>query len=96
VEILLHAEHQSLILWNPFNFVAPFPGNLDSCLDSLSTRVHWQHHVETEHLSYVFREARKHVVVECSAAECQPRGLLDHRFDEFRVAMALIHGAVGR
>lgn len=94
MEVLLHREHQRLVLWNAFYFVTPLPRNLHRRLHSLSSRVHGKDHVEPEQLGGILCEAWKHIVVECAAAESQSRRLLSEGLDELRVAMALIHGAV--
>ena len=40
MEVLGNTHHHGLILRNALDLVAPFPSNLDSRLDCLSTRVH--------------------------------------------------------
>jgi hypothetical protein len=96
VEVLLDGKYQRLVVRYSLYFVSPFSRNLDCCLHGFSTSVHRQDHIEAEHLGDEFREFREDVVVEGSAAQRQARSLFCQRLDQFRVAMALVHSAVGR
>ena len=95
MKVLLHAEYQCLVFWNLLNLVAPFPCDFDGRLNGLGTSVHRQHHVEVKKFGHEFGEAREDIVVECSAAERQAGRLLCECLDQLRVAMALVHRAIG-
>jgi hypothetical protein len=94
VEVLLCREDPGLVLGNALDLVSPLTRNLDSGLHSLSTGVHGQDHLETQHRSDLLSKAREDIVVECARAERQSRGLGNESLDEFGVAVALVHGAV--
>jgi hypothetical protein len=81
---------------NALGFITPFPGNFDSRLHCLSSRVHRQDHLEAKHLCDVLSEAREDIIVKSSAAQGQSGCLFCQGLDEFWVAMALVDGAVGR
>jgi hypothetical protein len=49
VEVLLCGEDPGLVLRNALDLVSPLARNLDSGLYSLSTSVHGQNHLETQH-----------------------------------------------
>ena len=95
MEVLCYAHNKSLILRDSFDFVAPFPGNFDSSLNSLRSRVHRQYHIKAKEVGDKFGKAREDIVVEGSRAQGQSRGLLCQRLHEFWVAVTLIDGAVG-
>jgi hypothetical protein len=94
VEVLLDREDQSLVLGDALDFVSPLARNLHCGLNSLSTSVHGQDHVESKQLGGVLGEAWEHIVVEGTTAESQSRSLLSQSLDELRVAVALVDGAV--
>jgi hypothetical protein len=96
VEVLSHREDQSLILRYSLDLVAPLARDLDRSLHRLGSRVHGQDHVEAKQLGSILGEAGEHIVVECSAAECQARCLLSQSLDKLRVAVALVYSAVCR
>lgn len=83
-------------MWNALDFISPFSRDLDSCFHGFCTSVHWEEHVIAKHFGHEFGESREDIVVESSAAQSQSLGLLCQSFHEFRVAVALIHSAVGR
>ena len=94
VEVLLCGEDPGLVLRNALDLVSPFACNLYSSLYSLSTSVHGQDHLETQHRGDLLSEAGEDIVVECARAERQSRGLGNESLDEFGVAVTLVHGAV--
>jgi hypothetical protein len=96
VEVLLHAKDERLVVRNALDFVSPLPRNFDCGLHGLGAGVHWQDHVEAEELCDELGESWEDIVIECSAAQCQPRGLLGQCFDKLWVAMALIDCTVCR
>jgi hypothetical protein len=96
VEVLLNREDQSLVLRDSLDFVSPLARNLDCGLNSLSTSVHRQNHVEAKELCGILCEAWEHIVIECATAESQPRSLLCEGLDELGVAVALVDRAVRR
>jgi len=96
VEVLLHAEHQRLVLGNALGLVSPLARNLDGRLHGFCAGVHGQHHVEAGHARDLLGELGEDIVVECSAAEGQAAGLVDKSLDELRVTMALVHSRVCR
>lgn len=69
VEVLLRGEDPGLILRNALDLVSPFACNLDGSLHSLSTSVHGQDHLETQHRGDLLGEAREDIVVECARAQ---------------------------
>lgn len=95
MEVVLHAQNNSLVLRNAFDFVAPFPGNLDTSFHSLSARVHGQDHVEAEELCDKFRKLGEYIVVESTGAQRESRSLVNQHLDQLRMAVALVHGRVG-
>ena len=94
MEILFYRKYQGLVLRNTLDLVSPLARNLHCGLNSLSTSVHGQDHVESEQLGGVLSEPREHIVVERTTAEGQSRSLLSQSLDELRVAVALVDGAV--
>jgi hypothetical protein len=96
MEILLYAKYQCLSGWNLFDLICPFSRKFDGCLDCFGACVHGQDHVVAKHLGDFVCKAWEYIVVECTAAQSQSRSLVGECFDEFRVTMALIHGAIGR
>lgn len=95
MKVLRDAHDESLILRDAFDFVAPFPGNLDGSLNSLRSRVHRQYHIKAKEFGDELGKPREDIVVEGSRAKRQSRGLLCQRLHEFWVAVTLIDGAVG-
>lgn len=71
MEILRHTQNNGFIMWDSLGFVPPFPGDLYRCLDSLSTSVHRQDHVEAKELGDEFGKPWEHIVVESTRAQCQ-------------------------
>jgi hypothetical protein len=92
VEVLCNAQDECFILRDALLLVAPFPGNLDCCLDGFGTCVHGQDHVEAEVFGHEFGESGENIVIECSRAQRQGGRLLCQCFDQFWVAMPLVHG----
>lgn len=95
MEVLLGGEDPGLVLRNALDLVSPFACNLDSGLHSLSTSVHGQNHLETQHRSDLLGKAREDIVVECARAQRESRGLGNESLDKFGVAVTLVHSTVG-
>lgn len=95
MEVFCDGEDQCLILRDAFDFVAPLACDLDGRLDSFSTSVHWEDHIEAKQFGGILCKSREDIVIECSAAEGQARGLLSQGLDELGMAVALVDGAVG-
>lgn len=96
VEVVSDTEDKSLVLLNSLHFISPLPGNLDSGLGSFNASVHWQDHFVAKDLANLLSPLGEHIVVEGSRGQGQAAGLLSQSLDQFRVAMALVHGTVGR
>lgn len=64
MEIALHTQNNCLALWHALLHVRPLPRKLDSCLDCLSTCVHWQDHVVPKHLGDLLGKASEDAVME--------------------------------
>ena len=95
MEVLRHTQYQCFVQRDTFHLVAPFPRNLDSCLDSFRSCIHRQDHIETKKASDELGKPGEDIIVERPRAEGQSRRLFCQRLDQFRMAMALIHCTVG-
>ena len=69
MKVLLDREDQSFVLRDSLDLVSPLARDLHCGLDSLSTSVHGQDHVEAEQLGGILSEAREDIVVEGATAE---------------------------
>jgi hypothetical protein len=94
VEVLCDGENECLVLWNTLDFVTPLARHLHGSLHGLGASVHGQNHVESEQLGRVLGKAWEHIIVECSAAEGQTRGLFGQCLHELGVAVALVDGGI--
>lgn len=96
MKVIFHAQHNSFSLSNALDLIRPLPSDLDTSLDGLSTSVHRQHHIISKVLRDKLGEFRENIIVEGARAQRQRRGLLNEYLDEFGVAVALVHGGIGR
>ena len=92
MEIFRYTQDKSLIEWDALLFVPPFPGELDSRLDSLSSSIHGQHHLETEEFGNKLSESWENIIIKRSGAQGQPRSLFHQGLDQLRMTMTLIDG----
>jgi len=76
MEVFRDAQHYGLVLWDPFDLVAPFPRNLYGCFHRLRSGVHGQDHVKPKVLGHELGEFGEDIVVEGSGAQGQSARLL--------------------
>lgn len=96
MEVVSHAEYMGLALWDPLDLVCPLSRDLDSCLNGLGTSVHGQHHIIAEEVADLCGPYGEHIIVKGSRAQREATSLLSQGFDQLRVTVALVDGAVGR
>jgi hypothetical protein len=96
MEVAVDAKDICLILGYALDFVAPFAGDFDGRFYSFRPRVHGQHHIIAEHFRDLLGKLWEYIIVESSATQGQDLGLFGQRLYKFRVAMALVYGAVRR
>jgi hypothetical protein len=94
MEVLCDREDERLVLWYALDFVAPLARHLHGGLYCLGASVHGQDHVKSKQLGRVLCETREDIVVECSTAEGQTRGLLGQCLYKLGVAVALVDGGI--
>jgi hypothetical protein len=94
MEVAVHAKDVGLILWYAFDLVSPLASDFDGRFYGFCSRVHGQHHIIAEHFRDLLSKLREYIIVESPAAQGQDLGLFGQSLYEFRVAMALIYGAV--
>mmetsp|Transcript_243 Transcript_243/g.711 ORF Transcript_243/g.711 Transcript_243/m.711 type:complete len:286 (-) Transcript_243:171-1028(-) len=95
MEATLGTDNSSTSFFDALLHVAPLASNLETSFDSLSTGVHWKHHIIAKHLSDALGKLRKLVIVEGTRAQRALGGLLHERLDDLRMAMSLVHSRVG-
>jgi len=94
MEIVLHAKDICLILRYSLDLVSPLASDFDGRFYGFGPSVHGQHHIISEHFGGLLRKLGENVIVKSSATQRQYLGLLRQSLYEFRVTVALIHGAV--
>ena len=95
VEVAFAAYNHYLFVLNAFLDNTPAAGKLQGCFVGFCTAIHGQHLVVAEVLGDVFLPFAKAVVVECAAAEGQFLSLVAEGFDDFWMAVSLVHSRVG-
>ena len=95
VEVVGADDDLGLVLRHALDLVAPLAHRLDRGLDRLGARVHRQDLVRAGQRRELLVEAAELVVAEGAAGQRQPAGLLDHRREDLRVAVALVDRRVG-
>ena len=95
VEVVGADDDLGAALGHALHLVAPLAHRLDRRLHRLGARVHRQHLVRPRQRRELLVEAPELVVAEGAAGQRQPPGLLDHRREDLRVAMPLVHRRIG-
>lgn len=96
MEVIFNTQHDGLIVRNAFDFVAPFPGNLDACLHGFRAGIHRENGVVSKVLRDKLREFGEYIIVEGPGAERKRGRLLGQSLDQLRVTVALVDGGIGR
>lgn len=94
MEIVLNTQNDCLIFRDPFDLVAPFPGDLDTGLNRFRTGTHGKNHVETKELGHELGKFGEHIIVKRTRTQGQPRRLVHQSLDELRMAVALIDSGI--
>jgi hypothetical protein len=94
MEVAVHAKDIGLVLWYAFDLVSPLASDFDGRFYSFCSCVHGQHHTIAEHFRDLLSKLREYIIVESPATQGQDLGLFGQSLYEFRVAMALVYGAV--
>lgn len=89
VEVLGTAEDNRLPFSHPLLLVCPLSCQLDSCLDGLSTGVHWKNHVITKESGDPLGKLAEYRIVEGSRGQSQSLRLFHQCLDNARMAMSL-------
>ena len=89
VEVALDAQHGCPALGHALLHIRPLPGQLDRRLDGFRTGVHGEDALVGEHLCDLPGELGKDRVVERARGQGELLSLLDERFDDPGVAVAL-------
>ena len=84
-----------LVLGHAFDLVAPFSGGLDGRFHRFGAGVHQQAHFKAAELRQLLEQRPHLVITESAGSQSRPVHLGRHRFDDFRMAVALIQGGVG-
>ncbi len=95
VEIAFAHDDAGLVARDALALVAPFAGQLQRGLHGLGAGVHRKHLVVFEIAGDVFLELAEHVVVESTAGERELLRLRGECLDDLRMAVPLVHRAVG-
>ena len=96
VEVVGADNDLGLIFRHPLDLVTPFPDRLDRALDRFRAGIHRQNLVRPGQGGDFLIERRQLVVAEGARGEGQAGRLLDHGFQDLRMAMPLIDGGIGR
>ena len=96
VEVVRADDDLGAVRRHALHFVAPLAHGLERGFDRLGAAVHRQDLVRVGELREVLVEEGELVVAEGARGERQLLRLLDHRGEDLRVAVALVHGGVGR
>ena len=96
MEVAFAAHDFHLVVRDTFFDDTPTAGELEARFVGFRARVHGQHLVVAEVFSHVFFPHAERVVIEGAAAEGEAFGLVGHGLQDFRVAVALVHGGIGR
>lgn len=95
MEVVLCTQDNGFIFWDALDFVSPFAGDFDTCLDSLGAGVHGHHHIKAKVAGNELGKAREDIIVECTGAQSYSRSLVYQCRNQFGVAVALVHSRVG-
>jgi hypothetical protein len=96
VKVARHHDDLRAAVGHALHAIAPRAGDLHRGLDRLGARIHGQHHVFAGERGERLGERAESVVVERAARECDAVELFLGGGDEHLIAVAEVHGRVGR
>lgn len=93
--VISDCNNQSFVSRNSFDIIAPFPRHLDSKVNRLRARIHWERQVVSKQLTDFSAEYRIMFIVICSRSNGQALALLYHHLCDSGMTVPLVHHGEG-